>query len=247
MNNDEAQLILQAYRQGGQDAKDPRFHEALAQARHDPELAEWLANEQALDARTGAKIRAAMQPPAQLRSQLLAQRNVLRSVVWWKQPIWRYAAAACLALLVTIAAAWLRPPQPAGFAEYRNEMTGLVAKRIDRLDLVSRDLEEVRRWLTQKDSHGDLVLPAGLNDQPSLGCRLLDWNGHQVSLICFELKNRQMAHLLVINSDAFPDAPPESPSFNQIGEVATVGWSHEGKTYVIASKGGNQLDMTQLL
>src|SRR5258706_136048 len=39
MNNQEAKLILQAYRCGGQDASDPLFAEALEQARRDPELA----------------------------------------------------------------------------------------------------------------------------------------------------------------------------------------------------------------
>ena len=56
MNNEEAKLILQAYRPGGQDANDPRFREALEQARRDPELARWFANEQALDSRISTKV-----------------------------------------------------------------------------------------------------------------------------------------------------------------------------------------------
>ena len=247
MNNEEAKLILQAHRPGGQDANDPRFREALEQAQRDPELARWFANEQALDSRISTKVQAAIKPPAHLKSQLLAQRKIVRPVAWWKMPAWQLAAAACLALLVTLGVLWLKPTRSTGFVQYRNEMADFAGHKLDRLDLMSRDVPEVRRWLAQKESHGDLVLPAGLDGRPSLGCRLLDWKGHKVSLVCFELENKQVAHLLVVDSAAFKDAPTESPVFNQVGGVATASWSRGGKTYVVASKGGNQLDLMKLL
>jgi hypothetical protein len=247
MNNDEAKLILQAYRPGGQDANDRRFQEALEQAHRDPELARWFANEQALDSRIGAKVKAAITPPAHLKSQLLAQRKIVRPVVWWRQPMWQLAAAACLALLATIAAVWFKPSGTGVFAQYRGEMAEFAALKLDRLDLTSHDVKEVRQWLVQKDAHGDLVLPAGLNGRPSLGCRLLEWKGKKVSLVCFELENRQVAHLLVIDRSAFKDAPSESPVFKQVGEVATVSWSRGDKVYVVASKDGKESDLLKLL
>ncbi len=247
MNNEAAKLILQAYRPGGQDANDPRFRAALEQAQRDPELALWFANEQALDSRISDKLKASITPPAHLKSQLLAQTKIIRPVEWWKHPVLRLALAACLALIVTVAALWLKPARTEGFVQYRNEMAEFAAKKLDRLDLMSRDMTEVRRWLAQKESHGDLVLLAGLDGRPSLGCRLLEFKGKKVSLICFEMENRQVAHLLVIDRTAFKDAPPESPVFNQVGEVATISWSRGDKTYVVASKGGNQLDLMKLL
>jgi len=247
MNSEEAKLILQAYRPGGQDANDSRFREALEQAQHDPELARWFANEQALDSRISAKVRASITPPTHLKSQLLAQRKIVRPVSWWRRPVWQLAAAACLALVVTIAAVWLKPASSIGFVQYRADMAEFAGKKLDRLDLMSRDMAEVRRWLAQKEWHGDLVLPAGLDGRPSLGCRLLDWKGHKVTLVCFELENKQVAHLLVVDSAAFKDAPTESPVFNQVGEVATASWSRGGRTYLVASTGGNQLDLMRLL
>jgi len=247
MNNEEAKLILQAYRPGGQDANDPRFREALEQVQHDPELARWFANEQALDSRISGRFNRSIKPPAHLKSQLLAQRKIVRPVVWWRKPAWQLAAAACLALVVTIAAVWLKPDRATDFAQYRNNMAEFAGHKLDRLDLMSRDVEEVRRWLAQKESHGDLVLPAGLNGRPPLGCRLLDWKGHKVSLICFELENKQVAHLLVVDSTTFKDAPTESPVFTQVGNVATASWSRGGKTYVVASKEASQTDLMKLL
>ncbi len=247
MNNEEAKLILQAYRPGGQDASDPRFREALEQAQRDPQLARWFANEHALDSRISAKVKAAIKPPAHLKSQLLAQRKIVRPVAWWKMPAWQLAAAACVTLLVTLGVLWLKPAGQAEFAAYRSDLADFAGHKLDRLDLMSRDVAEVRRWLAQKESHGDLVIPAGLDGRPSLGCRLLKWKGKKVSLVCFEMENRQVAHLLVIDRTAFKDVPTESPVFNQVGEVATVSWSRGGKTYVVASKGGNQLDLMKLL
>lgn len=247
MNNEEARLILQAYRPGGQDANNPRFREALQQAQRDPELARWFANEQALDSRISAKVRTAISPPVRLKSQLLAQQKIVHPVAWWRQPVWRLAAAACLALLVTAAAVWLKARGTSEFAQYRSKMAEFAGHRLDRLDLMTRDVTEVQRWLAQKHSNGDLVLPAGLDGRPSVGCRLLVWKGKKVSLICFELQNHQIAHLLVIDRGAFKDGPAESPVFNQVGEIATASWSRGNKTYLLATKGGTEQDLLKLL
>lgn len=248
MNNEEAQFLLRAYRPGGQDAQAPQFQEALEQAKCDPELARWFAEERALDSRVSAKLKAAVKPPVHLKAMLLAQRKIVRPVPWWRQPAWiATAAAACLALLVTVSALWLKPRNQTQFARYREAMADFAGSKLDHLDLMSRDVSEVRRWLMHTDAHGDFVLPAGLDGRPSLGCRLFEWKGQKVSLICFELANRHVAHLLVIDRGAFDDAPTDSPQFAQMGEVATVSWSHGDKTYLVASKGVNKQDLLKLL
>jgi hypothetical protein len=243
MNHDEAKLILQAYRPGGADAETPRFHEALAQARLDPELARWLANELDLDQRIGGKIRASLVPPDSLKAALLAQRRIVRPPVWWRRPAWQLAAA-CLAALLVLGVYWSR--STGGFPGYRSAMADFVGHRLDRLDLMSHDLAEVRRWLHQQGGQGELLLPAGLERGTSLGCRLVDWQRHKVSLVCFDLGNDHVAHLLVIDRAALDDAPAESPVFRQIGDMATVGWSRGDKTYLVASQGGSQLDLMKL-
>jgi hypothetical protein len=49
MTNEEAKLILQAYAPNGRSAADPNFQAALNQAGCNREVADWFANEQALD------------------------------------------------------------------------------------------------------------------------------------------------------------------------------------------------------
>jgi hypothetical protein len=245
MNNEEAKLIFQAYRPGGEDSEDPQFQEALAQARLDPDLGAWLANELELDLRIGGKIRDSFPPPAHLKSRLLAQRKIVKPVVWWRQPAWRLAAA-CVAALLVLGVFWNRLEGRNGFPAYRTEMADFVGHRLDRLDLMSHDLAEVRRWLQDQAGQGELLLPAGLQTRRSLGCRVVDWQQHKVSLVCFDLGNGHVAHLLVIDRTAIADAPEESPVFTQISDVATVGWSRGPKTYLVASQGGSQLDLMKL-
>src|ERR1700739_3420120 len=93
MNNQEAKLILQAYRANGEDASDPFFAEALAQVRQDPELQKWFAEEMAFNARMQARLEAAIPIPAVLKSNLLALRKTAPAPApWWVQPM-KLAAA----------------------------------------------------------------------------------------------------------------------------------------------------------
>ncbi len=253
MNNEAAKMILQAYRDGGQDAADPRFHEALAQAQRDPELAQWFAAEQALDARLRVKLNQSITPPAELKSQLLAQRNIVRAPAWWQRGKVRYALAACFALFATIATFWLIREQPydftafdSGFGGYRAGMTDFTGHKLRRLEFRSRDMVEVRRWLAQKNAPAELTLPPGLNGYASFGCRVLDWRGHKVTLVCFDLPKRQVAHLLVVDRSVFTDAPGATPEFRQMDGIATASWSDAGKTYLVVCKNSSEAELQRL-
>ena len=72
MNNQEAKLILQAYRSNGQDASDPFFADVLEQARRDPELQKWFAEEILLNTRLQVRLEAAIPVPSGLKANLLA-------------------------------------------------------------------------------------------------------------------------------------------------------------------------------
>jgi hypothetical protein len=78
MSNDETKLILCAYRPGGQDASNPLFAGPLEQARHNPELKKWFAEERTFDSRLQAKLRNAITIPADLKTNLLALRKIVR-------------------------------------------------------------------------------------------------------------------------------------------------------------------------
>ncbi|MEK7780492.1 MAG: hypothetical protein AAB370_03195 [Verrucomicrobiota bacterium] len=252
MNNEEAKLILQAYRADGQDASDPRFREALEQAQRDPDLARWFANEQTLDARIGAKLRKSTPVPADLKAQLLAQRKIVRPAIWWQRPSARYAMAAGFALFATIAG-WFGFVHEGAieargntFADYRDAMADFTGNKLKRLEFRTRDVAEAKRWLAEKGSIAELTLPKGLEGKPSFGCRVLEWQGKKVSLVCFELANRKVVHLLTVDSSIFEHAPGESPEFKQAVDVAMASWSRSGKTYVLTSKRADESELKNL-
>lgn len=252
MNRDEAKYILRAYRADGQDASNPLFCEALELVKCDPELAQWFAEEQALDIPIAKKLSTFPIPPG-LKAQLLAARKITPLPRWWQRPAWR-AAAACFVLLLGLGVFLIQQSAHRDFGQgrtlfvqYRDTMADFAGNKLLRLDHKSRDVQEIRQWLTQKNAHGDLLLPAGLDGLPGIGCRVLDWNGKTISLMCLELADRRKAHLLVIDRATFQDAPPDSPQFVQVGNVATVTWSQADKTYVLACKGGTEPELRRLL
>src|SRR5260370_29343839 len=103
MNNQEAKLILKAYRPGGQDAADPLVTEALEQARRDPVLQAWFAEEQAVDSCVQAKLRTAVVAPLELKGRLLALQKIVQPPPLLRQPIKMTAAAAVMLLLALVA------------------------------------------------------------------------------------------------------------------------------------------------
>ncbi|HEY5743266.1 MAG TPA: hypothetical protein VIS99_12055, partial [Terrimicrobiaceae bacterium] len=104
MDNEQAKLILQAYRPSGEDADDPFFSGALEQARVDPELAKWFAEQRAFD----EAMRKALQeriPPAGLRDSILLARKLSTlprqqlSRPFWQRPGVMALAASIIVLL----------------------------------------------------------------------------------------------------------------------------------------------------
>jgi hypothetical protein len=248
MNIEEAKLILSAYRPDGQDAGDPEFQEALELTKQDPELARWFAEAQTWDHRIAVKLRQAASPPTELRSALLAQRKIIRPFPWWRRPAWvATAVAACVSLLLLIGALFVTPSPDRPFAQYREAMADFVDARLDRLDLESQDVQTLRRWLGENQAPADFTLPAGLNGRPALGCRLVEWNGHKVALLCFELDNRRMAHLLVVDRSALRDPPGSTPQYARFGAIATAAWSQAERVYLLAGHGALQSELAELL
>ena len=96
MNNHEAQFVLNAYRPNGQDAADPQFSDALAQARRDPALQRWFDDSIAFDKAITEKL-CAVEVPAGLRENILAGGKVSRPSGWLR-PLHKLAIAAAILL-----------------------------------------------------------------------------------------------------------------------------------------------------
>lgn len=240
MDNDRAKMILSAYRADGADASDPIFAEALAQAQRDPELARWFAEERALDERMHAALQS-VRPPADLKDALLLAAKVSRMPAhraWWARPAW-LAAAAAIVLFAGLAFFALKPDrEPMTLAGVTSEMARL--QREDRVSLgaMISDPAQIQRWLKEHEGPHDFAAPTGLASQMRLGCQVLDINGNKVSLVCFQVGDQKMVHLLVIDRRRLADPPVVGkPVFIQDGELAFATWTEGDRTYVLAGRG----------
>lgn len=234
MNNAEAKLILQAYRLGGQDAADPQFQEALDQIKRDPELARWFSEQRSFDVRVQAKLKSALTPPAHLKANLLAQGKVIEPVAWWRQPVW-VAAAAVFVLMAAVAGFWLKTTKEPQFETFRLSMVNNSRLVPGHIQFMAKDVSQIRQWLGERNN-ADLDLPTALRDKPTKGCRVVDWQGRKVALICFMLDGQEHVDLFVIDTTRFRDFSPHvRPEFAQIGGLTTASWESQGKTYLLTS------------
>jgi hypothetical protein len=234
MTREEAQFILQAYRPSGEDAHDPQFEEALALVRNDPELARWFASEQALDAAIAGRIHS-VSPPSNLGTQLLLARKVIRPRPWWRsKPTW-IAAAASVALLIVAASLFLpRKSGGAEFASFRGRMIEASLDETDHIDVWGLETNELKQWLLENGGDQNFVLPPGLADKGIMGCKVLEWQGHRVTLLCLIFGDNHV-DVFVVNESALPGVSlSATPSFGSARGLTTAAWRRNGKIYFLA-------------
>jgi hypothetical protein len=235
MNNQEARLILQAYRCGGQDASDSLFAEALEQARRDPELQKWFAEENALDARIQTRLQTAVPIPRELKSNLLALGKIIRPIPWrWSQPM-KLAAAAAVLLLLGLAAFLFPPQKSSPLVSFRETMARYSMQHQGHVAYESHDLAKIQQWLQDQGMETNFELPAVLHGGPAQGCRVVDWNGRKTTMLCFFLDGQHL-DLFVMDHAGLPDLPEGgAPQFAEANGLVTATWVKGDKVYLLTS------------
>lgn len=255
MNREEARLILQSYRPGGQDAADPQFTAALALAKSDAALAAWFAEQQKFDAQISREIKS-LAAPLDLKAKILATANPQRQKIvelpapaWWRNlfsfssPV-SWAMTTVVLILLSLAIFWKQPKDSARFADYSAQMVYAAVNDSTHVDVENKDMKQVVNWLAEHHGENKFVLPVALDgDSGLMGCRVLDWHGHKISMLCYGLKNSGHVDLFVAKANIFSGALPEDkPQFVSSGGMPTASWSHDGKVYLMVGHG----DMTDL-
>ena len=244
MNRHEAQEILLLYRPGTDDADDAQMAAALELVKRDPELAKWFEDHCALHQAVRAKLKQ-IAVPAGLKEQILSERKMSDVILWWHRPA-VLAVAACVALLIGIASVWLRPADRDSFSAYRHWMVR-TALRTYTMDLETNDLNQIRAYLAQKNSHADYVLPQSLEKTAGTGCVAMSWHGNKVSMVCFKSGKplgpgeKSDLFLFVIDRSSVPGAPSlAAPEFTKVNKLMTASWSLGNKVYLLAANGDEQ-------
>lgn len=250
MNAEQAKQILQHYRPTVDD-NDPQFAEALALARRDPQLAAWLAGQSASYDALRRKLRQTP-VPADLRDRILARQPARAPVVWWRRPAFAVGLVA-LALLLNVVgyfAFWRETPgvpvDP--FTAYLNTTTAWAASGYS-MDAKTSDPEALRRLFAERGSPTDYVLMPGLAALSLEGGNVLNWDGHKVSVLCYETPGQEGGDvwLFVCDRTAIPQTPAtETPRFTTVNGLAAATWTRGDRLYVLAAR-GSRADLEKLL
>jgi hypothetical protein len=236
MDEQEARLILQAARPGDQDRNDPEIAAALQAVASNPDLGRWFAEEQAFDRVMAAHLKA-VPPPYGLKTRILA--HAAESAPARKRR-WIVGLATAVALVVLLAAGvslWRGPQAGASLpADYAREMTSFIRLGLT-LEMESNDLGTIKNWVAKKEA-APMKVPAHLAALEPIGCRILSFRGHDVTLICFHREGSRVAHLFVVDRAAIPKMKPgDKPVFANEQGWMTATWAEGDRVYMIAMQG----------
>lgn len=246
MDNQQAKLILTAYRPHGQDVDDPFFAQALRQAGQDPALADWFKEQQAFDA-TVATALAGVHGPDDAKAMIKATMGAsARTTRRWTP--WMLAAGMAVLLgLSVVVLQWTRraPVLP------ESNPVSLAARLMDHnhpMEFSNGDLMQIRAWLTGRGAPVPGELPPGLADMRVMGCESQETEYGKVTLICFFLQGEELHLCIFEDAAAFPGLPAVGqPQLAQSGKWALALWQEQGRAYVLGVPAGANLNLEHLL
>ena len=250
MNKHEAQLLLSACRPGGLDGENADMRAALDLLSTDHELARWFAAEQALDAAVAGKLASIPVPPS-LKADILAGARVSRRRNGWRNPIAWVAAAAVLAIVGLVT---LHPPVKlatvATLGEYRSDVGAAFAQMNAggfKPTLGVGSMAEVARFVSSHHSPiGNPAAPGGLAGVKPVACRVIEWRGQKVSIICVGRSGLE-AHVFVVDRKVIRDSGDvDLKSIATAAGYPVVAWEDAGHAYVMVGN-TKTTDLTQLL
>jgi hypothetical protein len=240
MDNREAKFILNAYRPAGQDASDPRFSEALEQARRDPSLQRWLEQSVAFDTAMAEGLRAVEVPP-DLRENILAGVKVSRPLRWRNPFFIKWAIAAALVLSAALGSLIWHNTRPAHLVGWQNQALAVISslvKNESSFDVQSHNPAELVSWLHSKGVPAAQTLPPDLEKLESLGCKTFSWNGTPVSVICLMRPDGGLIHFVATAATPATDHIGKlKPRLLRQGKWTTATWREGDKIYMLALEG----------
>jgi len=247
MTIEQAREVLRTYRPWSGEPHEADLIEAMAQVPENEELRRWFKDYCATQQVIRDRMKAVPVPPG-LMEQIISEHRVVVPLPWWRQPA-VLATAACLMLLAAVFSFYR---QFAGKAAAKEDITlaGFRARMVTfaiksySMDLETNDVTRIKAYLNQHGGDADYQLPERIATTSYTGCGVLSWQGHTVSMICFN-SGRQLPpgqktdlFLFVMTKDAVPNPPRESDlQIAQVSQHATASWSSGDKIYVLSTDG----------
>lgn len=241
MDIEEAKFVLAVLRPGMKDSDDPKLLEALELAKSDPKLKRWLADQSDFDQVISGKLSEIESPPGlrdsivEITNARLAQDRQLIS----KRTVVLLAAALAVMAIVFALAPFGAKSENGHLSDFRTAAIEEI-KGLKKLDYLSPDHVEIRRWLKEHAGNSEFEIPVALEKLATLGCHLFEWEGNRASLICFDTdpgEATRLVHLVVVEGDLFPSLNDADFKITAEKEWASAVWRDQSRTYLLASKG----------
>lgn len=242
--SDRLKYILQSYDPERMETAPDELRQAVEQSREDAELKAFMDAEVAFDQAFKAKL-AETPAPAGLKERILAQA-ALSAVVdsealgrksWWRSAGFMSLAASIVILLGIMTLFTQTPVQALTSPKLNAFIDGSVdfSNRIDNL-MYADDLQAIIQHLQEQQSPYPQYLPQAIHALSGVGCRPVEINGVQASLIC--VSGDLVYHLYVANRADFPDQQDLAEAFRrQCGDFATATWTSESQVFVLTAQG----------
>jgi len=116
-----------------------------------------------------------------------------------------------------------------------------VAQGISDLDYERNSSAELVSWLESRDAPTGVNIDERLAELPTMGCKIYDFQGHQVSLICIESGKDEMVHLFVANMSGFnPEEVENCCEAKALSNRDTVSWHDEESVYILIAHEADQ-------
>lgn len=209
MDDSELQLRLSACRPNGQDNDDPLMREAMECLPHRPAVMEWFAKEQTFD-RTMCQCVSGIAVPECLRAEILAAAKLSNKVPRWQSLPW-LAAAAVIALMGLVYVIQVPLEKDATLAQFETEIVDMFDSMKSEgygLEHVTGELTNVSAWLGNQGAPKPYVIQPGTKTARPFGCRIINWHGQKVAMVCFG-RGDQEAHLFVVLRESLKELPDD--------------------------------------
>lgn len=207
MDNETAKIMLSACRSDGADAQDPVFADALKQARLDPQLGWWFAQQRAIDRRIAQELKQ-IEAPASAKELVVTPVPTAKPSNLRRHGILLLVSAALVVIsgIVLVGPLGVNRAGSAVEAFQKDALAMVAAEPAIKLDLVTSSLPETRAYIAKQQGPLAPGVPVALQTMKTVGCRVTEWHHHRMSLTCFLTPGNHFVHLVVLPKEALANA-----------------------------------------
>lgn len=123
---------------------------------------------------------------------------------------------------------------PDSFDHFRDGMSYFIRNVYFQLDHTTKEIDSIENWLIDHQAPVYEAIPEELLALDPIGCKEFQWQGQDVSLVCFHTRDGKIVHMFIMEKDSIDES-----RFQDIGTIAasndleTGGWVTDSKVYVL--------------